>query len=358
VRIWILADVTRSVPGGMRRHMELHAEGLRRHGHEASLFFREDLGPGDALRRARMPGAESFLALRARCRAERPDIVNVHTQCAPAWIAARRTGAVSARVVVMSYAADEGAVELRRPRDVLRWLRAALPARSTYPFADGIWCVNQTDVDYYRDVYRVPAARVVRFPHAVADSFYAKEPQPERLPRRLLFVGSFIRRKGVDVLVPALERVVSDDPRVEVVLAGTQSGEAAVRAALGPRLAARAEVRDSVGDVELRELYRTSTLLLLPSRREGLPISMLEALASGCPVLTAANSGMLDTIVSGQNGWLEHSFEPERWAQRISAILADPEALANAARGAQASADEFKVDVVARRVADWYARLV
>jgi glycosyltransferase involved in cell wall biosynthesis len=357
VRVWILADVMRGVPGGMRRHMELHAEGLRRHGHEASLFFREDLGPGNALRDARMPGAESLRALLVRCRAERPDVINVHTQCAPAWILARRTGLVAARVVVMSYSADEAAVEIERPRDVLRWLRAAFPSRSTFPWCDGIWCVNQTDVDYYRTIYRVAAARVVRFPHAVADAFYVNEPLLERRPRKLLFVGSFIRRKGVDVLVAALERVVAEDSGVEVVFAGTQSGEALVRDALGPRLSARAELFDRVGDEKLRELYRTSSLLLVPSRREGLPISMLEALASGCPVLAAANSGMLDTIVPGQNGWLEASFEPERWARRIGLLLDDPGALAGASRGAAACAEEFKVDVVAARVADWYARL-
>jgi glycosyltransferase involved in cell wall biosynthesis len=357
VKVWILADVWRSVPGGMRRHMELHAEGLERLGESATVLLAEDVQGFDQLKSLRAPGARMLLALRDRYREERPDIVNVHTLCAPAWIAARRSGLVDSKIVVMSYAADEPAVAFREPRDLLRWARVALPARSTFPRADGIWCVNQEDAEYYVSTYGVDRRRVGRFPHAVADSFYAAEPEVAREPARLLYVGTWIHRKGNDVLTAALARVVRERPDTSIVLAGTLAGEDEIRPQLGPEVSERTRIVPRAEDAELRRLYRESTLLLIPSRREGLPITMLEGMTCGCPPLAAANSGMLDAVVPGENGWLEVSFDPARWAARILELLAQPESLARASRGALKTAEGFRIESVARDVRAWYASL-
>jgi glycosyltransferase involved in cell wall biosynthesis len=252
VKVWVLADVWRSVPGGMRRHMELHAEGLARLGESATVILAEDIHGFDRLKSLRAPGARMLLALRDRYRDERPDVVNVHTQCAPAWIAARRSGFIDSKVVVMSYAADEPAVAFREPRDLLRWARVAVPARSTFPQADGIWCVNQEDAEYYVGTYGVERRRIGRFPHAVADAFYAAEPRAERHPVRLLYVGTWIHRKGIDVVKAAFERIVRARPDVELVLAGTLSGDDEIRPQLSPVVSARTRIVPRADDSELR----------------------------------------------------------------------------------------------------------
>jgi glycosyltransferase involved in cell wall biosynthesis len=357
VKVWILADVSRSVPGGMRRHMELHAQGLERIGEQATVLLSEDLNGFEGLNSLRAPGARTLLALRQRYLDERPDIVNVHTLCAPAWIAARRSGFLRSKVVVMSYAADEPAIVWREPRDLLRWARAALPARSTFPHADGIWCVHQQDVEFYVGTYGVDRRRIGRFPHAVADAFYERPNEVLRSPTRLLFVGTWIHRKGIDVLASALERVVAARPDVEVVLAGTLAGDAEVRASLSADVSRRTRVVPRADDVELRDLYRASALLLIPSRREGLPITMLEGMACGCPPLAAANSGMLDAVFPGENGWLEVSFDPARWATRVLELLARPDRLEQASKGALQTAEAFRIETTARQVRAWYASL-
>jgi glycosyltransferase involved in cell wall biosynthesis len=357
LKVWILAEASRSVPGGMRRHMELHAEGLERLGESATVLLAEDVQGFDTMKSWRAPGARMLLSLRDRYRAERPHVVNVHTLCAPAWIAARRSGLVDAKIVVMSYAADEPAIGWREPRDLLRWARVAVPARSTFPRADGIWCVNQEDAEYYVGTYGVERRRIGRFPHAVADSFYPAEPAIHRHPARLLYVGTWIHRKGIDVLTAALDRVVRERPDTEIVLAGTLSGDAEVRPHLSAEVSSRTRIVPQADDAMLRELYRGSSLLLIPSRREGLPITMLEGMACGCPPLAAANSGMLDAVTPGENGWLEVSFDPERWAARILELLARPESLERASRGAFESAERFRIETVARDVRTWYQAL-
>jgi glycosyltransferase involved in cell wall biosynthesis len=341
----------------MKRHMELHALGLERLGHRAELVTAEDFEEGLGRRFPRqLPGLRAYFSVHERLARDRPDIVNIHTGIAPAFIAAKRLGLHDARVVVMSYSADEPQVEIRGPIDLARRARIALPARWSFPRADGIWCVNSSDVAYYVSEYGVDRARVARFPHTVADSFFEAR-EARRDPLQILYAGTWIQRKGVDVLSGALDGVVRALPDVRIVLAGTLTGEETVRKALAPNVAARTKILDRASDEELAELYRTSTLLVLPSRREGLPFVMLEAMACGCPPLAAANSGMLDVVVNGENGWLETSFDPERWGARIVELLGRPRELEAASSGAARMAREFRVEPVAASVVRWYESL-
>lgn len=357
MHVWIVCGAPKHVPGGARRHMELHADGLVRLGHRADVFFAEDF-ISDRSGPTRLPGIQSILSLLERCRKDRPDIVNVHTGIAPSWILARRLGLISTKIVVMSYAADEKAITIKGAKDMLRWLRTALPARSTFREADGLWCVNQQDLEFYVANYDVAREKLVRLPHAAHDSFYESCRDEPRSLRQLLFVGMWIHRKGSDVLRVALDRVIAEAKDVTVVIAGTLSSEDSIRAQLSARLSQRTRIIERADDLQLAQLYRESALLLTPSRREGLPITLLEAMACGCPALVAANSGMLDVIEPGENGWLEVSFDPEQWAQRILQLLSQPEKLMKASEGAQRTAEAFRVTRVAESVVRWYEKIL
>jgi glycosyltransferase involved in cell wall biosynthesis len=109
---------------------------------------------------------------------------------------------------------------------------------------------------------------------------------------------------------------------------------------------------------ELRSLYDHSTLLLLPSELEGLPIVLLEAMARGCPSLAAANSGMRDVIQDGRNGWLLETRDPQVWAGRAGALLSEPATLARAGAVARTFAERFRTATVARQAVEWYESLL
>ncbi len=263
-------------------------------------------------------------------------------------------GLIAAKVVAMSYAGPDAAVQIHEPRDILRWIVRVAPSRVSFRYLDGVWCVNQQDIETYVERYDIARDRIGRIGHAIADSFFDVRPTLTRRPRQLLFAGTWLKRKGVDVLATALTRVVATLPDVEVVLAGTLSGESVVRGVLSPAVASRTRVLDKVGDDEMAALYRTSSLLLVPSRLEGLPITMLEAMACGCPPLAAANSGMLDVIDAGRNGWLETSFDPGRWAERIIDLLSRPDDLRRASQGAEETAANFRIERVATAAVAFY----
>lgn len=356
-----MADVSREIPGGMLRHMESHADGLRRLGHAAQVFCSEDFGvawSGQLGRR--LPGVRSLKGLLGRVRAESPDLINVHTLVAPAWIAAQQLGLLGeAKVVVMSYGADERVAPRRSGlRRLVQLLDLTVPARATLPRATGIWCVNNEDRAFVLRRYGLPDRRVALLPHACDDLFYEPPAGETRAAGHLLFVGTWIARKGTAILASALPRLISWRPDLRVTLAGTMVDEQTVRTSFPEAAQEALSVRPRVSPIELRELYRTSTLLLVPSEVEGLPIVLLEAMASGCPSLSAANSGMSDVIVEGQNGWLLSTREPNPWAERLGSLLDDAPALRRAGEGARATAARFRIDRVTAEVVAWYEFLL
>jgi glycosyltransferase involved in cell wall biosynthesis len=362
VNVWIIADVPRGSPGGMLRHMEAHAEGLRRLGHRATVWCSEDFAStGRPGLDARLPGSRSLAALAGRARREAPDVFNVHSTAAPAWIAAQRLGLLGrGRVVVMSYGADE---RIAPPgggaRGLLRRLRVAVPARAMLPLSAGVWCVNSEDRAFVLGRYRLRPERVALIPHAADDLFYeaGAADAPAREPSQLLFVGTWIERKGTAILQEAIPELVRRIPGLRVVLAGTIVAEREVRDAFPASAQAAIAVVPRATPAELARLYRSSTLLLVPSMMEGLPIVLLEAMACGCPSLSAANSGMRDVIREGENGWLLAAREPAAWADRVQALLGDPAALGRAGAGARATAERFRLERVTAEALAWYAQV-
>jgi glycosyltransferase involved in cell wall biosynthesis len=358
--VWIGADCPLTPAGGLRRHMLLHGRGLRDLGVRTTLAF------SDSCATTRIPGVDSRIpgarllagALRSLQR-DPPDVINVHSLCAPAFILARRAGLLAGRVVVMSYAADERGLSLSpqsAARRALRFLRAHVPPRLTMRSASGVWCVSRVDANYYVDRYGVRRDRVKYIPHAIEPAFFERLEVPRR-PTQLAFVGTWILRKGIDVLAGAMAEIARARPDVTLVVAGTLGSEDDVRSTMRDLPADRLRVVPQLDDRALRALYHESAILLVPSRLEGMPFAMLEAMACGCPTLAATNSGMIDAIAEGENGWLIDTFEPGAWASRLIDLLSTPERLNEASVSARRHAEGFRLGSLSRTTLDWYDSL-
>ena len=116
-----------------------------------------------------------------------------------------------------------------------------------------------------------------------------------------VFCGATIRRKGFDLLVSALERVLATRPEVTLRLLGplTDDGQKLI-APLGDRVIPRGPQPQ---DVLAREL-RDADCLVLPSRNDSYAMVVPEALASGIPVIVSTMVGAKELIEEGRTGWV------------------------------------------------------
>jgi glycosyltransferase involved in cell wall biosynthesis len=106
---------------------------------------------------------------------------------------------------------------------------------------------------------------------------------------------------------------------------------------------------------EVAPILAASDLLVLPSRAEGLPVVLLEAMALARPVIAARVGGVPEVIRDGENGLLVAPGAPNELADRVLGLLADPaaaERLGNAGR--RQVVQRYSPDMAARRLAAVY----
>ena len=143
-------------------------------------------------------------------------------------------------------------------------------------------------------------------------------------PVRLLFAGRVVYQKGLDVLFTALA-VLAPEPSWELFIAG----DGPARPELEARAAAlgighRVRFLGWTPREELARLSRDMDCFVFASRDEGMPNAVLEAMASGLPVVATRIAGNEELVEDGSTGWLVPPGDPAALAQALAAMLADP----------------------------------
>jgi glycosyltransferase involved in cell wall biosynthesis len=174
------------------------------------------------------------------------------------------------------------------------------------------------------------AAQVIRVGSTMFDGkLFTNSRRSDTGPPRLLFLSRLTREKGAFETLDALRMVRERHPDVELVMAGDGPDREALQAharTLG--LASVVRFPGFVRGDAKAELLMSSDIFLLPTRYgEGLPISILEALAAGMVVIATRAGGIGEILVDGKHGVLLRSNEPSEICAAVNGLLADPEGL-------------------------------
>jgi glycosyltransferase involved in cell wall biosynthesis len=153
-----------------------------------------------------------------------------------------------------------------------------------------------------------------------------------RGPFELLYVGSLIPRKGLHVLLQALQQIGSTlDWRLTISgRSDVDSGYSRKmqRLARQPGLSGRVHFAGAPDDAALARQMENSQLLVVPSFYEGFGIVFLEAMSFGLPVLAAEAGAAPEVVPDGEAGCLVPPGSPHALAQRITELARDRERLA------------------------------
>jgi glycosyltransferase involved in cell wall biosynthesis len=138
----------------------------------------------------------------------------------------------------------------------------------------------------------------------------------------VLAISALVRRKGLDVLIEAAAALRDGGLRPVLWIAGDGEQRAALEAQV-QRLGVSDQIRmlgqrDDIGD-----LLAGCDLFVLPSRREGLGIAALEAMAAGRPVIASAVGGLGDAVVHERTGLLVPPGDAPALAAALSRLLSD-----------------------------------
>jgi glycosyltransferase involved in cell wall biosynthesis len=159
-------------------------------------------------------------------------------------------------------------------------------------------------------------------------------------PNLVLFLGHLAADKGIFDLLEALAALRHDVPDVRLVCAGDGNRIAVARYAERLGIAEAVKFTGWVGPCGKRALFESAAVLAAPAYDAALPVSLLEAMAAGVPVVASAVGGMPEVIVDGVTGLLIAPGDNASLARHLKRILTDRSA---AARMGTAARDSLRL---------------
>lgn len=160
----------------------------------------------------------------------------------------------------------------------------------------------------------------------------------------LLTVGRMDPEKRLDFVVDAFVRIAGNNPDVHLVFAGDGSARKSIESqALGTKVKDRIHFLGMVARVELPDVLHDADLFLSASTTEVHPISVIEAIASGLPIVAVKDEAFEGMIENDQNGYMV-PLNLETYADTISALLTDREKLSRFGKHSAALSEKYSIE--------------
>jgi glycosyltransferase involved in cell wall biosynthesis len=209
--------------------------------------------------------------------------------------------------------------------------------------------------DFYVEECEISPSQVVVLPNPVR--------VPGELPARdgrsdvqFLHLGRLGERKGTYDLVHAFGGLPTQlRDRARLVLAGDGDVEGVRKLAAG--IGENVRVHSWIDTAERDRLLGQSDVFVLPSRAEGVPMALLEAMAHGLPSITSCVGGIPDVFRGGADGAYVTPGNVEEIRAEMARMITEGDARRAAGRAAYERAHNFDVHVYARRLAEIYQRI-
>jgi len=182
---------------------------------------------------------------------------------------------------------------------------------------------------------------------------------PNRRDRVVIFVGAFIINKGVLLLLEAwnkLPLLVRENSKLLMV--GSGSMRADMEIYIRENELAEVEILGQLPYTQVRDLLRSSDFLVLPTLQDLFSLTVLEAMACGCPVITTPYNGARELVNEGENGWLVDPTKPGALTSVLESALSDQTDLREMGRKARERVEQMDNTIVMNEFAQVLRNLV
>jgi len=336
MRLLIAIGVPRMEEAGAAGVVLHHARELEKRGHQVQCWFREDLLQRPAA--SERFEALSFAVAIARKILKDPnrfDVVNIHAPWGCVYGAWRKyfRPAGAPPYVLMMHGSEERYVQMMKLEDRkgrawnFGWknrLWHRLYHQTMFDFsiktADYGAVVNReawvcAELKYDRD-----PGHIWYVPNGTEENFFIERQYTDTADLRLLYVGTWIDRKGVFYLAEAFQRLAEKMPGIALTVAGCGASPEKVKQSFAPEIRDRVLVIPFTSRADMPALYAAHDIFVFPSLVEGMPLTILEAMATGMPVVTTNSSGMCDVVEDGFNGLIVPTADAEELADAVERL--------------------------------------
>jgi glycosyltransferase involved in cell wall biosynthesis len=359
MKILIAHNVLRARNGGMSRIQGFIHDEIERLGAQVDYFCNDDVPARHQNRWSRF--TFPYLVWQ-RVREGKYDIVNVHEPSGAlvSFLKGR------AKVVAASHGVEQHGWEIalqdlklgrEGPSSKTRFLYPATSlwqSRYALCHADHVFCVSEQDRKFLMSRFHIPGERVTRVFSAAGPEYSAYSRDYRRF-RRILFSGTWLERKGRRDSVEAFRNLPDD---MEFVTLGGGVSAQTVASYFPEHMRNRVKTFQAKNDVEAAQIMADCDVFLLPSVFEGTPLTLMEAMHGGMPIVTTNVFGMGEVIDHERNGLLVSTRSPGEIAAAINRLYHDPILRESLGRAARADAlSRYTWQESAKRVWNVYQNL-
>jgi glycosyltransferase involved in cell wall biosynthesis len=366
-RFLLVSLIPNKQSSGMGKWTYRIAEQLDAAGHKTEMLFQDDFRWYSCLGRFGFIFSPWLLGLELARRCDSFDVAVVHEPAGLGYAVLRNLAPSLPPLIVMCHNVESHVAKTMRRASRAGWTDVRLRNVLSQVFlrrpltdgaiqlADHVVCLSQRDSFYLTRQLRKSGKRVSVMINGVAPEYLAV-PHIAEATGRVLFVGGWLDIKGRRILPRIWDIVATNNPKSSLTVVGTGVASSNVLADFSEAVRSRVTVIPSVAtDLEMIALYRSHDVLLMPSLSEGSPLSVLEAMGAGLPVVCSAVGGIPDIVVDRETGLLFNPGNVASAANAVSEILTTP-ALRNRLRHSARSRAELynwrSSAMVLERIAD------
>lgn len=374
LRILMAAGVPSRREGGVAVMMYKLSEGLERRGHKVSLLFTDDLvKPGSVSSRFADLIFSHRLSRHIHKHAADYSLVDLHAPVGFPY-GLRRTffrAPQDPPYVMTLHGLEERRIEVMR-REVKKgrawhyswknrlWHRCYIYPRFRWciRLADGAHTVARDTWNILQLKYGMDPDRTACIHNGVDPRFFISRSYDDSGPLKLLYVGTWLDQRGIFYIRDALRSLAPQLPGLTMTFAGCSAPPEEIHAFFGPELASTIRVLPVAPYDKMQELYAAHDAFLFPSLMEGLPSVLLEAMASGMPVITTETCGMPDVVQHGVNGLLVLPADAVGIEAAVKSLAASTELRRKLGTAAQQSMSYFTWDRAVSELEALYSRVL
>ena len=340
MRILIAIGVHRQEEAGAAAVVLAHAGQLTKRGHTVDCWFLEDVLEHATGRRFEALAFATAVSRRIRREPGKYDVVNLHAPWGCVYGISRRwlkKPGLPPYVLTM-HGSEERYVQAMR-------LEQKKGRAWSFGWKNRLWhrVYHQTMYDYsistanYGAVvnreastcaevkYKRQPGRIRYVPNGTEERFFVPREFPEKRALDLLFVGTWLDRKGIYYLADAFDLLARKDREIRLTVAGSSTPDEQVKRVFRTETRERVKVVPFVRREEILGIYRAHDIFVFPSLVEGMPLTLLEAMATGLPVVTTKTCGMADVVEDEVNGLLVPPADGEKFAEAVERLRESPD---------------------------------
>jgi glycosyltransferase involved in cell wall biosynthesis len=216
--------------------------------------------------------------------------------------------------------------------------------------ANAVIVFSSEQREFIHNTYHVDFERIFVMPNGVGDEYFVTEPRMMKHgPYSLLYVGRINAQKRVHILTQALARM-HEPARLTIV--GDGEDRAAIEAAVPADLASRITFTGQLSPSDTLPYFKKATVFVMASSIEGMPLAILEAMASGLPVVGADAPGIKELI--SDVGVLVANPSAATFAAQLDELLRHPAKLEELSRKSSTNAKQYSWSALVDRLEHLY----